>query len=185
MNGYLEVILNFVCIIGIISLVLSFVPKINNFFDIRAILYHHFKIFDGNYLQLFAVYIAPILFSIWIVIRQTVTKDILEEVNLIITILTSMFFAIIGILSSIDLKDKTSKYKKIVEETFNSTLFEIICCLIALLMSFIIIFINNYNHTLSLKIFSTLIYYFIIVIILNVFLLLKRIAMLFEKNLDN
>lgn len=185
MNVYLENILNFVCIIGIASLILSLVPKINNFFDIRAILYNHFKIFNGNYLQLLSIYIAPILFSIWIVIRQSVTKDILEEVNLIITILTSMFFAIIGILGSIDIKRKNQKYKKIVEETFNSTLFEIICCLIILLISFIIIFINNYSDTLCLKIFSILIYYFFIIIILNVFLILKRIKMIFKKNLDD
>ena len=117
--------------------------------------------------------------------RQQVTKEILEEVNLIITILTSMFFAIIGVLGSVNVNKKNNKYKKIVEETFNSTLFEIICCIAILLISFILIFINNYQETTCLKIFSIIIYYLFIIVVFNIMLILKRIKMIIEKNLED
>ena len=185
MNINLEIILNFTCLVGLVCIFLSFIPKINNFFDIRTIVSNHFKIFNGNYFQMISIYFFPVLFSIWIVMRQQVTKEILEEVNLIITILTSMFFAIIGVLGSVNVNKKNNKYKKIVEETFNSTLFEIICCIAILLISFILIFINNYQETTCLKIFSIIIYYLFIIVVFNIMLILKRIKMIIEKNLED
>lgn len=183
MDTILEIALNIICIIGIIVLLFSFSFKINNFLNIKSIFVEHFKIFNGNYLQLLSIYLTPIFISLKIAMGHQVSKDTLESVNLIITVLTSMFFAIISILCAVDFKQKKDKYKKLVEATFNSTLFEIICCLILLLISFIVIFRNNYESTWFLIMLSTLIYYFLIVIILNVFLILKRIKSVFEKNI--
>ena len=179
-----ECILDIICLIGTIILLYSFTFKVSNFFDIKKIFIDHFKIFNGNYLQLFSVYITPIFIALNIALKQQVTKDTLEGINLIITVLTSMFFAIISILCSVDFKQKKEKYKKLVEETFNSTLFEIICCLLLLFASFILIFINKYDNTYLLKFASTFIYYLLMIVILNIFIILKRIKTVFDKNLN-
>lgn len=182
MNINFENILNIICLIGLVVLFLSFTPKINNFFDIRTILHNHFKIFKNNYLQLISVYIVPIFFAIWITLRQQVTENILNEINLIITILTSMFFAFIGIIGSLNMDKKDKNFKRVVGETFNSTLFEIICCLILLLISFLTIFVNDYDNACLIKMISIPIYYFFIIVILNVFLILKRIQAIFKNS---
>lgn len=182
MNINFENTLNIICLIGLVILFLSFTPKINNFFDIRLVLHNHFKIFQNSYLQLISVYIVPIFFAIWITLRQYVTKDILDEINLVITILTSMFFAFIGIIGSLNMDKKDENYKRVVKETFNSTLFEIICCLILLLISFLIIFVNDYDNVCFMKVTSILIYYLFIIVILNIFLILKRIQAIFKNS---
>ncbi len=182
MNISFENILNVICLIGLVILILSFTLKINNFFDIRSILHNHFKVFQNSYLQLISVYIVPIFFAIWITQQQQVTKDILDEINLVITILTSMFFAFIGIIGSLNMDKKDGNYKRVAEETFNSTLFEIMCCLILLLISFLIIFVNDYDNICFIKMISIPIYYFFIIIILNIFLILKRIQAIFKNS---
>jgi len=180
-----EIILKILSIIGIIVLLISLNFKISNFLNIKNIFKDYFKTFNGNYLQLIAIYIMTLFICLNIALKKQVTKDALESINLIITVFTSMFFAITSILCSIDFSKKKEKYKLIVEETFNSTLFEIICCIILLLISFITIFRNSYIRTWELILLSAMIYYFMIIITLNILLILKRIKMIFEKNIKN
>lgn len=180
-----ELILNIICIISIVIFCMNFFVKFNNFFNIDQIIVTHFKMFNGNYFQMIIIYVLPIFIAIRISMNNLINTEILENVNLIITVLTSMFFAVLSILCSVNYKEKSDKFKLLITETFNSTLFEIMCCVILLLISFIMIFLDNFEKNISLMIMSVLVYYLLIIIILNVLILMKRTKVVFEKNITD
>ena len=72
------------------------------------------------------------------------------------------------------------QYKQLKEQTFNTVLFEIILCIWLLLISLILLFVFKYNNVIGVKVFSGIIYYFTMIILLNFFMVLKRIKVLFE-----
>lgn len=170
------------CIIGGFALLLSLLPKNSNFLDIRSIFTQHFKIFKGNWLQFFCVFIIPILFSIEIVQVRCVDKEVLNNLNIVLSILIAMFFSVLSILSTFNVKTSGNKYQQLLRETFTATIFEIIICLLLLLISFMVLFIGTYEALIFLKIVSVIIYYLTIVAILNILVIIKRINVLFENK---
>ena len=170
-------IITILCIIGGLVLLLSLLPKNSNFLDVRSIFAQHFNVFRGNWLQFFGIFIVPILFSI-----RCVDKEILNNLNIVLSILIAMFFSVLSILSAIDGQIRRDKYQQLLTETFTTTIFEIILCLLLLLISFIVLFIGVFEKTVILKIISGIIYYLTIVTILNILVIIKRIKVLFDNK---
>lgn len=175
-------IITILCIIGGLVLLLSLLPKNSNFLDVRSIFTQHFNVFRGNWLQFFGIFIVPILFSIGIVQIRCVDKEILNNLNIVLSILIAMFFSVLSILSAIDGQIRRDKYQQLLTETFTTTIFEIILCLLLLLISFIVLFIGVFEKTVILKIISGIIYYLTIVTILNILVIIKRIKVLFDNK---
>lgn len=175
-------IITILCIIGGLVLLLSLLPKNSNFLDIRSIFAQHFKVFKGNWLQFVSIFIVPILFSIGIVQVRCVDKEILNNLNIVLSILIAMFFSILSILSAFDGRTRGNKYQQLLIETFTTTIFEVIICLLLLLISFIVLFIGTFEETAILKIASWIIYYLTIVAILNILVIIKRIKVLFDNK---
>ncbi len=175
-------IITILCIIGGLVLLLSLLPKNSNFLDIRSIFAQHFKVFKGNWLQFVSIFIVPILFSIGIVQVRCVDKEILNNLNIVLSILIAMFFSILSILSAFDGRTRGNKYQQLLIETFTTTIFEVIICLLLLLISFIVLFIGTFEETAILKIVSWIIYYLTIVAILNILVIIKRIKVLFDNK---
>ena len=175
----MNTIITILCIIGGFVLLL---PKNSNFLDIRSIFAQHFKVFRGNWLQFFSIFIVPILFSIGIVQIRCVDKEILNNLNIVLSILIAMFFSVLSILSAFDGQTSRDKYQQLLTETFTTTIFEIILCLLLLLISFIVLFIGVFEKTVILKIVSGIIYYLTIVAILNILVIIKRIKVLFDNK---
>lgn len=169
--------------IGFFLLGLSLLPKVSNFLDIRSVFIEHFRIFRGNPLQFLAIFFAPILFSIAIVKIRCVNSMILDNLNVVLSILTAMFFSMLSILCAFTDKTASPRYRQLLQETFNSTIFEIFICLILLLISFMALFVGEYERLLYLKILSGGIYYLTIVAVLNILVIIKRVKVLFE-NMD-
>ena len=167
-------IITILCIIGGLVLLLSLLPKNSNFLDVRSIFAQHFNVFRGNWLQFFGIFIVPILFSIGTVQIRCVDKEILNNLNIVLSILS--------ILSAIDGQIRRDKYQQLLTETFTTTIFEIILCLLLLLISFIVLFIGVFEKTVILKIISGIIYYLTIVTILNILVIIKRIKVLFDNK---
>ena len=178
----MNTIITILCIIGGFVLLLSLLPKNSNFLDIRSIFAQHFKVFRGNWLQFFSISIVPILFSIGIVQIRCVDKEILNNLNIVLSILIAMFFSVLSILSAFDGQTSRDKYQQLLTETFTTTIFEIILCLLLLLISFIVLFIGVFEKTVILKIVSGIIYYLTIVAILNILVIIKRIKVLFDNK---
>lgn len=175
-------IITILCIIGGLVLLLSLLPKNSNFLDIRSIFAQHFKVFKGNWLQFVSIFIVPILFSTGIVQVRCVDKEILNNLNIVLSILIAMFFSILSILSAFDGRTRGNKYQQLLIETFTTTIFEVIICLLLLLISFIVLFIGTFEETAILKIVSWIIYYLTIVAILNILVIIKRIKVLFDNK---
>lgn len=177
-----DIITYSLCGISGLILILSFFLKNSNFFDVRSIFVQHIKVFKGNLLQMYAFFIAPIFFSLGIVRIRCVDREVLNNINVVLSILLAMFFAFLSILCAIDGSSKKKEYEQLLKETFNAIVFEMLLCLFLLFVSFIALFIGIFEKIFLLKVTSGVIYYLSIVVILNMLVVIKRIKVLFEEK---
>lgn len=166
--------------LSFVILIISLFRKNNNFFDIRGIFLRHFKIFSNAKLWIFIFFGIPFLLSIAILQIKLIDKDIINNINIVLSIFISMFFAILGIIVSFQKKKSAvDPFNILLEETFSTILFEIIVCIFILILSFIHLFLNNFTPSASLTFNSFIIYYLLLVVLLNILILLKRIHTLY------
>lgn len=178
MNNVLLILVVF----GLLFMLLTFSVKLGNFVDIRDIIKKHLSFFKNNKLQFISMYIVPIILSVYIGTIHTINKELVDNLIIILSILISMFFAILSILCSIDSKNKNDIYKQLLNETYTSTVFEIIICIFLLLISFAALFIGKgFNEIIDI-IVSDIIYYLTFVLILNIFVIIKRIEAIFQSR---
>ena len=164
-------------ILAIVILLIAALQKNNNFFNIRDILKKHFDIFGDNILAIITFFVVPLLLAIGIAKEKIVTKEILDIVSLIITIFLSFFFALMGVLTA---NDKEEKKKTVVNETFNTVVFECTLSIILLLIIFIMIFCGSYEWNIYTFMMSLIIYYLFFTITINIFIIIKRISRIFR-----
>ena len=165
-------------IAGII-LVLNFLRKNNNFFDVKSIFVEQFKMFSDSKGQILIFYIVPLLLAIGTVRIKCIDKEMINNINIVLSIFLSMLFAMLSILHGYK-GEKSSNYTKVLKETNNTIMFECVLCINVLILSFIELFIDNYIYSISLLIMSGLIYYLMFTIILHIFIIIKRLKNLFE-----
>lgn len=176
----------------------ALLQKNSNFLDIRKVFTDHFVIFDNSPLQKFVIFIVPFLLSISAISTQLLTKDIVNNLNIVLSILISMFFAILSILSSftykstdpktvtdVSLRKKAEKYNKLLKQTFNAVIFESVLSIVVLILSFAQLFSNDFSETWKLKVISLIVYYLALVIVFNILVVIKRMKSLFETKADN
>lgn len=176
MNNILLVLV----VLGLIFMLITFSVKLGNFVDIRDIIKKHLSFFKNNKLQFISIYIVPIILSVYIGTIHTINKELLNNLIIILSILISMFFAVLSILCSIDSKNKNDTYKQLLNETYISTVFEIIVCIFLLLLSFAALFMGKGFNELIDTIASDIIYYLTFILILNIFVIIKRIEAIFQ-----
>lgn len=169
-------------LIGAMILLICFTRKNSNFLNIRRIVVDHFRIFKGCFLQLIAIYITPVLFAVGIVRVRCVDRETLNNLIVVLSILVAMFFSVLSILSAFNKEGKGEKYRKLLNETFTTTVFEILLCLSLLIMAFIALFVGRIHSQFLMKLGSGCVYYLAIVIILNILPVLKRMKVLFEEG---
>ena len=103
--------------------------------------------------------------------------------NMVLSILIAMFFSTLSILCAFkDENHKRSMYKKLLRETFNATIFEALICLLLLFLSFVTLFVGEFEKSPFLQIISGSIYYLAIVAVLNILVIIKRIKVLFDNK---
>ena len=169
-------------VLGLLFTMLTFSLKLGNFVDISGIIKKHLSFFKNNKMQFISIYIVPIIISIYIGTIHTINKELVDNLIIILSILISMFFAILSILCSIDSKNKNEIYKQLLNETYTSTVFEIIICIFLLLVSLAALFIGKGFNELIDMIASIVIYYLTFVLILNIFVIIKRIEAIFQSR---
>ena len=169
-------------IIGSVILCSCLLLKHSNFLDIRYIFIQHLYVFKGNPLQLIGIFFAPVLLAVGLIEIKCIDQDILSNLNIILSILTAMFLSVLSILCSFNADRKNENYKQLLKETFNTSVFEIILCLLLLFISFIVLFIGDFKESMALKITSGIIYYLSMITILNILVIIKRIKVLFDNQ---
>lgn len=183
-------------IFGFGAIFASLIQKNNNFMDTRLIFKQHFSVFKGSKFACFVIFVVPAILSSSVTMVHTIDKETVSNLNVVLSILTSLFFAMLSILCSLlgTLKDnpsqeetcsKRTKYKDLLKDTFNSVLFECIVCVLLLLVNFSQLFFDNFASSVWLYAISGIIYYLTFVVILNIFVIVKRIRILFNNAFDN
>ena len=166
-------------IIGGVLLILGVFQKNSNFLNVHTIIIKHIAIFRGNLFQGIAVFIAPALIAISIAMSKTITVSTINSVVVVLSIFSALFFAELSALCTLPNSDKDEKYRQLLKETFNSVLFEILISIVVLIIAFIMLFLDNYENLIVVKVVSAIIYYLTIELILNELVLIKRIKALF------
>lgn len=183
-----------VCI-SIILMILALLQKNSNFLDVRSVFLSHFKVFIKSPLQCIVIFGVPALLTIVAVDKQNLSKEIVDVLNIVLSILISMFFAMLSILSALPpknlnknqendtvAKNRNIQYNLLLIETFNSIMFECILCILVLATSVILLFFNDFSASWQLVVISTVVYYLSLVIVFNIFVIIKRIKVLFDNR---
>ena len=174
----------FLFTLSAVILLFSATRKRNNFFDIRGIVKDQFKIFHGLKTQLFVFYGVPFLLAFATVRIKRIDETILDNIIIVLSIFLSMLFAMLSIVGSQN-NNKNEKRKILIDQTFNSIMFESVLCIVSLIISFSCFFtttVEGSNDTIVKWIISTILYYLIYTTILNTFIVIKRIKILFENR---
>lgn len=179
--------------ISVILTITALLQKNSNFLDVRSIIIAHFEVFSGSLLQCVVIFGVPLLIAIVALNRQLLSRDIVDTLNVVLSILISMFFAMLSILSALNPKtisaerkndviaaSKVDEYNLLLKETFNAIMFECILCILVLAISFALLFINSFSVSWQLTLTSGVVYYLSLVIIFNIFAIIKRIKILFD-----
>lgn len=186
---------NILVLISIFILAVALLQRNSNFLDVRKVFSSHLKVFSESPLQFVAIFIVPLLLAIAISEDYPVSTVIINNIILILTIFMSMFFAMLSILSTFTFKkvakhkendvtanNRVSDYNQLLRETFNAVIFECIICILVLIIAFCLSPIDDYSSLHSIGIVSCIVYYLFLVILLNIFVVIKRIKKLFEQK---
>lgn len=183
MNKVIEILLSPYLLIGIagIILIVNFLRRNNNFFDVRPIFRQQFSMFRNCKGQIVIFYIVPLIIAIGIVRIRLIDKDIINNINIVLSIFVSMLFAIMSILNGYE-KSNKKQCLKVLDETNNTIVFETILCIVILILSFIVLFIDNFEKNILLVIVSVIIYYLMFTVILHIFIIIKRMKSLYDNR---
>ena len=168
-------------VMPLVVMIMSALKKYNNFLDIRSILKEQYKIFENNINTLIIIYILPIIVAIGITRIKSIDVEIANNINVVLSILTAMFFSIMSIIINFENKD-SENYKKTLKETNNTIMFEILLCVFILICTFIYMFIEKIENRIMLSVVSFIIYYLTIVVLINIFIVMKRMHILYENK---
>lgn len=176
---------------GCVAVILmALFQKNSNFLDIHSIFVDHISVLKRSPLQFCAIMVIPLVIALIGAIYHPLTIDIINNLNIVLSILISMFFAVLSILVSLtrkkgsedrQLTPEERNYNTLLDETFNSVVFECTLCILLLVISFVQLFFDMFVPSLLLTIASTVVYYLSVVIALNIFVVIKRIKVLFEE----
>lgn len=162
---------------GVLILLFLF-KKTSNFFDFRDIVTKQMRMFKGSPEQYVLYYGIPVLLAWGTVNKRTIDDVVINNVNIVITILLSVLFATLSTISP--LHSSVKGFAPLKEETINTILFEALLCVFTLVLSFIVIFSSGYGRTVFSVVVSSLIYYCVYVIILQLLVVFKRTSKLLK-----
>jgi len=130
--------------------------------------------------DLIMLFVFPLLISIYLVWCKKILIIVVSDLITIISIMSALLFSLLPLLISLQ-KTENARFNKAVEETFNVISFEILLGIFAL---FLLVFCKI-SQGFVLNILNNLCYYIVSIYIINIFLILKRFAIIFTYKLEN
>lgn len=141
------------------------------------------------------IYIVPFILSIFIGMTNLISIDFCQNIISALAILTSVFLAIIGIITSKSYKNCNDKQKKIIASTYNGIYFLTTISIILLILCFFAVSLKYYTLNTSkylsiiIKIlkfcFKVIVFYLIAEIMINIFIVLRRLEQIFYLTFDD
>jgi hypothetical protein len=186
---------NYILIIILIVLLLLKLIFRTNYFSITNIIKKYLIGFKNQKTGKISVipfcfaFILPIILALVINDIKQIDNGTIEVITIIISILTSMFFTVLTLIIDIKARLKEKQINdashiyitnELIKSIYYSLMFEILICIFILLLCFIGIFTKQLSCLVSL-----LIYLFSICLIINMFMVLKRVFVVIEDDLNN
>ncbi|BDR63997.1 hypothetical protein [Clostridium tetani] len=191
----MKILTNPMFLLGICSLMLviaKLIFKLDYMGTLEIISYHinNFRNKTNNKLlkiPFFVYFILPLILAIAISRIKIADNNIVGNITVVLSILTSMLFTILTLL--IDFKGKLEernngngpkviRLKNLIKEIYYTIMFEIIVSVILLLLTFIFMITNQIGCTISV-----IIYYLLFLFIFNLLIVLNRIFRIYEEIL--
>ena len=185
-NKIVEVIQMPAVMLGLVVMSFVVLSKICgiHYMDCSAMVKRHFDCFRKRNGKMsvgaIVIYnILPIVVSLIFLKKSLITVDMINVITVIVSILVSMLFTVLAMILDMREKVKSSKdydgndaaiSSKLLREIYYSLMFEILLSIITLIMCFMVMFDKAYS-----KLDSGVLYYLIFEMIINLFILLKRI----------
>ena len=178
-----------VCVSPIVLFILALVILLvyvfkagTNYLNIGKIFKDYISIFSDAKKHLWIFWGIPVLLSGALVQVTVLTSDLAEHLSVFLSILISAFFAMLSILASKDTSKQTLKlYEQVLKETASTVLLEIVLCMVSLVISLSIIFLDTSITQWIQVIVSLFEYYLLFAMLLNMLILIKR----FKSLIDN
>jgi len=170
-----------------LMIIKAFFKENDNFFDLRKVLKSHFSLFKNSQYQYIVFYVLPCIFSVGLALIYIADNVFYSELAVVISIIFSMLMASMSILIGKDcdiFEDRTQReqIKIVIRETINAILFVSLLCILLLLM----VLVSGIKIATSVSVnflFAAITYYLFIVLLLNLLLIIKRMARITEFNL--
>ena len=169
-------------ILAIVILLIYIFKAGTNYLNIGKIFKDYISIFSNAKSHLLIFWGVPLLLSGSLIQVTVLTSELAEHLIVFLSILISAFFAMLSILVSKDVSKQAKKlYEQVLKETASVVLLEIILCMVSLVISLSIVFLNNGIGKWFIVSVSLVDYYILFVMILNMLILIKR----FKSLIDN
>lgn len=179
--------------IAIVIFILGRICFHKDYLNCGEIIKGHLACFEGrngkkSLVSIFLYFGVPALIALSLVQIRVLDDDVLNLLTIIVSILTSMFFTLLTLI--LDMRKRVRSdinYKagdaaissKLLKETYFSIMFEILVCILILILCFIELFAQEYA-TFS----SFIIYYLTFVLLINLFMILKRVYVVIKTDLN-
>lgn len=176
---------------GLLLLLGSLLSGKERFFHLREVVSEHLKLFENCPFQYVVFYVFPLFLSAGLALLYEAGETFYTNLSVILGVLLSMLFAILGILtgqdySSVEDETQRKKAKQVVEETVNAIVFCTMLCLFLMLYSLALIVADGVALPCAewLKmVLSGVGYYLFTVVLLTLLLIVKQMSRLIEFGL--
>lgn len=165
-----------------VLLTISLFKKNDSFFNLREIFKQHFLLFRDARLQYLTFYVYPMILAVGISCFYIADATFYENLNVIVSILISMLLAIYSILAGKDIEkydeNRKVKIKTVIKETNNAITFSVVISIFLMFLSLVMVALGDIQYNILAMVFSILVYYLFIVLLLNILLIVKRLGKL-------
>ena len=179
----------------------SIVSKKPGFLNLKSVFVNHFKLFKNSLKHNFLFYGVPLIFASGIALVYQADKEFYSNLSVIISILLSMLFAILSILTSrnydfnykrddgtenAEKKKVVKKMQAVLSETTTAIVFDVILSIFLILYALVMPMVGEIGIdvlwvNITLSIVS---YYLMTVILLNLLLIIKRMTKLIDIGIN-
>lgn len=183
-------------IIAIIPVLFSFHNEQKSFFNIKTVIKDHLKIFKNCKSQYLIFYGSPFLLSVGLAFIYDAQDNFYDNLSVIISIILSMLFAVLAILTNYDFSEKIDdnqnqttapkKVLKIVNETTDSIMFETMICVFLLIYGMIVVIVRNVMplNVIVNKILTGISCFLFTVLLLDLLIVVKRMTKIIKYKMN-
>lgn len=171
-------------IVIVCSVILVAITLFNDtgYFDIKKILKNYIRVFEKNKWNLYVICILLFFISAGMACIKPINYELMNTITLIISILCGAFLAFIPVVIGLDNKtgSKEKEFENVKKATIDILMFELLISLFAIFVCLIYTFVTDDAFNIVSIGFSTIIYYIVFMVMINILIVLKRISLMIK-----